>query len=347
MAVAVPVVLAVRLVVLVIVGDEVVEREAVVRRHEVDRGPRLAAAVGEQVGRGGEPRREIGQLPVVAAPVGSHRVAIAVVPFRPARREAADLVAAGPDVPRLGDQLDLAERRVLSAGVEETAVLVEAVRLAGQDGGEVEAEAVDAHVVGPVAQAVHHHLQHAAVGEVHRVAGAGVVDVVPRVGRQPVVGGVVDALEGEGRAELVAFRGVVVDHVEDQLEPGIVQMRHHLLELGEGEVGIGRIAPGGREEADRVVAPVVLQPLVEQGAVVDEGVHGQQFHRGDAERREVGGDLRAGEPRIGAAQRLGQRRMPLREPAHVRLVDDGVLPGDAPPAVAPGEGGVDDGGLLV
>ena len=212
-------------------------------------------------------------------------------------------------------------------------------------GGEVEAEAVDAHVVGPVAQAVHHHLQHAAVAEIHGVAGASVVDVVPRVGGQPVVGGVVDALEGQGGTKLVALGGVVVDDVEDQLEPGIVQMRHHLLELGEGEVGVGRVAPGGGEEADRVVAPVVLQPLVEQVAVVDEGVDRQQLDRADAERAQVTGDLGAGQPGISAAQRLGQRRMALGQPAHMRLVDDGVLPGDAPPPVAPGEGRVDHAGL--
>ena len=48
---AVAVVLAVRLVVLVVVGDEVVEREAVMRGDEIDAGPGLAAAAVEQVGR--------------------------------------------------------------------------------------------------------------------------------------------------------------------------------------------------------------------------------------------------------------------------------------------------------
>jgi hypothetical protein len=48
---AVLVVLAVGLVVLVVVGDEIGECKAVMRRHEVYRGPRLAATLGEQVGR--------------------------------------------------------------------------------------------------------------------------------------------------------------------------------------------------------------------------------------------------------------------------------------------------------
>ena len=201
------------------------------------------------------------------------------------------------------------------------------------------------HLVGPVAQPVHHHLEHAGVAQVHGVAGAGVVDVVARVGRKPVVGGVVDALEGQRRPELVALGGVVVDHVEDHLDPGVVQMRHHLLELGEGEVGIGRVAPGRREEADRVVAPVVLEALLEQVAVVDEGVDRQQLDRGDAERAHVVGELGAGQAGIGAAQLLRQRRMAHGQAAHMRLVDDRLLPGDAPPPVAPGEGGIDHAGL--
>ena len=44
----------------------------------------------------------------LAAPEVADRVAVLAVPLRPQRREAADLVAAVADVPRLGDQLDLA-----------------------------------------------------------------------------------------------------------------------------------------------------------------------------------------------------------------------------------------------
>ena len=41
-------------------------------------------------------------------------------------------------------------------------------------------------------------------------------------------------LKDKRRAELVAFGGVVVDHVEDHLEAGIVEARDHLLELAAG-----------------------------------------------------------------------------------------------------------------
>jgi hypothetical protein len=65
-----------------------------------------------------------------------------------------------------------------------------------------------------------------------RVAGAGVVHVVPRSSPiEPVVGGVVDALERQHRPEVVALGRVVVDDVEDHLDAGLVQGLHHLLEL--------------------------------------------------------------------------------------------------------------------
>src|SRR5690606_10169224 len=131
--VAVAVLLAVRLVVLVVVGDEVVEREAVVRGDEVDARPGPAPPPVEHVRRAGKAGGKLGKLPLVAAPVGPYGVAIAVVPLGPARREVGDLVAARTDVPGLGDQLDAGEDRILAAGVQKAAALVEAVGLAGED----------------------------------------------------------------------------------------------------------------------------------------------------------------------------------------------------------------------
>src|SRR5688500_2004755 len=157
--VAILVVLAVRLVVLVVVGDEVVQREAVVGGDEIDAGPRLSAAAVEDVGRAAQPRRQ-GRRRRFGTPVVAHRVAVLVVPLRPARRKAADLVAARAAVPRLGDQLHLGEPRILHHRLHEAVVRVEAAGLAREDGAQVEAEAVDVHLLGPVAQAVAHHLDH-------------------------------------------------------------------------------------------------------------------------------------------------------------------------------------------
>jgi hypothetical protein len=71
-----------------------------------------------------------------------------VVPLHPARREVADLIAAGAAVPGFGDQLHLAQHRVLAAGDEEAVALVEAVVVAPENGRQVEAEAVDVHLAG-------------------------------------------------------------------------------------------------------------------------------------------------------------------------------------------------------
>ncbi|MNJ64492.1 hypothetical protein D3C77_604450 [compost metagenome] len=150
--------------------------------------------------------------------------------------------------------------------------LVEAVCMAAEDGRQVEAESVHAHVGSPVAQRVGDHLQHAGMAEVEGIAGAGVIDVeAPVVGHQPVVGGVVDAAHAQGRAQLVALGGVVVDHVEDQLQAGVVQVGDHLLELV--DLAAGEVGRMGGEEGDAVVAPVVVHALFQQVPVVEEGMH--------------------------------------------------------------------------
>ena len=187
-ALAVAVVLAVGLVVLLVVRDEVAQREAVVGGDEVD-ARRRAAAVGlVEVGAAGEAVGELAERLVLAPPVVADGVAVLAVPLRPQRREVADLVAALADVPRLGDQLHLADDRVLLDEVEERRQPVDLVELAGEGGGEVEAEAVDVHLGHPVAQAVHDQLQHVRVAHVEAVAGAGVVEVeAPVVVDEPVV----------------------------------------------------------------------------------------------------------------------------------------------------------------
>ena len=169
----------------------------------------------------------------------------------------------------------------------------------------------------------------------------GVVDVVALVRREPVIGGVVDALEGQGRPQLVAFGRVVVDHVEDHLDPGIVEMAHHLLDLvDEGRREVARLR---REEADGVVAPVVPQSLLDEIAVVDEGMDRQQLDGGDAETADVVDHLVLHEAGEGAAKLLRHGRMLHGEAAQMRLIDDRALPRGLRPALAsPGEGRLDD-----
>src|SRR6185312_3611602 len=105
---AVAILLAVLLIVLVLVADEIGEREAIVHGHVVDAAARAAAIVLELRRRSGHAVCQVADQVSLAAPEAAGRLAVEVVPFRPAGRKAADLVAAGADVPWLRDQLDVA-----------------------------------------------------------------------------------------------------------------------------------------------------------------------------------------------------------------------------------------------
>ena len=185
--------------------------------------------------------------------------------------------------------------------VEKRAQLVDGVQLARERAGEVETETVDVHLEHPVAQAVHDQLQDARAAHVERVAGAGEVLVVARVVRQqPIVRAVVDASERQRRPEVIAFGGVVVDNVEDDLEVGGMERADHDLELahglerkrGQGEAHIGR------EVRQRVVAPVIVQAALDEMPLVVVMVHRHQLDGGDAERGEVADGRLGGEAEI-------------------------------------------------
>ena len=342
--VAVAVVLAIGLVVLVVVGNEVLEREAVMGGDEVDARPGPAPALVEEVARGGETGCEARQETLGAHPEFAHHVAIVAVPFREAGREIAELVAAWTHVPRLGDQLQLAEQRVLQDGVEEGVARIETARLAAERQREIEAEAVDAIDAGPQAEAVHHHLQHARMVGVDGVARAGQVVIVAFVVRhQPVIGEIVDALEGERRPEMVALGGMVVDDVEDDLDARLMQPVDRLGDLREpATVDIVRL---GREEADRIVAPEVPEPALLQMAVLHEGMHRHQFDRRNADPVQVFDRLGMAERREGAADIVGQHRVAHRPAADMRFIDHRLRPGGHRPLRLGEDVGTDDARL--
>ena len=146
---AVAVVFAVGLVVLVVVADEVVQREAVVAVTKLMLAYGCRPLLLVQVAAAGEPRRQLRHRAAVALPEAAHGVAVLAVPLGPQHREVADLVAALAEVPRLGDQLHLREHRVLVDDVEERRQPVDLVQLARERAGEVEAEAVDVHLDAP------------------------------------------------------------------------------------------------------------------------------------------------------------------------------------------------------
>ena len=101
--VAVAIFFAVGFVVLVVVADEIVQGEAVVRGDEVDARVRAAAARLIKIGTARQAISDFADLSFVAFPKTADGVAIFAVPLRPENREIADLITAFADVPRLGD----------------------------------------------------------------------------------------------------------------------------------------------------------------------------------------------------------------------------------------------------
>ncbi|MNJ13203.1 hypothetical protein D3C77_74080 [compost metagenome] len=220
--------------------------------------------------------------------------------------------------------------------------LVETFVVTAKDGRQVKAKAVHMHFARPVAQRVGDQLQHARVAQVQGVACAGVVDVEALVlGHQAVVGGIVDASHGQGRAQLVALGGVVVDYIEDHLQAGIVQVRHHLLEFG--DFAVGQIAWMGREKGNAVVAPVIVQTFLQQVLVVDEGMNRQQLNGRHPQLFDMTKQFVTHQAGEGAAVILGHCRVAHADAAHVGFVEDGAIPRHADALVAaPGIGRVDD-----
>ena len=96
--------------------------------------------------------------------------------------------------------------------------------VAAQHGRQIEAKAVDVHLIHPVAQTVHHQLQHARMADVERVAATAVVFVLDaRLRLQAVVAGVVQAPKAQRRSGFVGLGGVVVYDVEQDLDAGFVK----------------------------------------------------------------------------------------------------------------------------
>src|SRR6056297_3666590 len=120
---------------------------------------------------------------------------------------------------------------------------------------------------------------------VQTVPAPRVIDVLPTPIGQVVVVVVADSTETQSRSVDPTFRRVVVDDIDDHLEPRGVQRLDHLLELADlttspASRGISRV---GSEEADRVVAPVLRQPALQQVHFVYEVMDREQLDRRDTE----------------------------------------------------------------
>ncbi len=294
------------------------------RGDEVDRRPRAPSAAGsatEQVLRAGQSGRELAH-PRSAAPEVAHGVAEPVVPLRPGGAEPAQRVALARGVPRLGEELALPEHRVgLDRGQQRCRRVEPAAAGPAQHRGEVEPETVHAQVLRPVAQRIGDHPHRRERAGVDRVAAAGQVHPVEVVGARR------QAAPGQRqRMVRAALAGVVVDHVQHHLDPGLVQRIDHRRELVQLRTRPARISGVRREVAQGRVAPVVRPAGGRQQRFRGVRLHRQQLQRGHVQPAQMVDDRRMRHPGEAAAQLRRHPGMLLGQSLHVRLVDDGVLP---------------------
>jgi hypothetical protein len=82
------------------------------------------------------------------------------------------------------------------------------------------------HLLPPITQAVGNHLDDTWIRKIDSISRAGVVDVEALLlGKKTIIACVIDTFERQGRTLLVAFSGVIVDHIQDDFEPGRVEAR--------------------------------------------------------------------------------------------------------------------------
>ena len=188
------------------------------------------------------------------------------------------------------------------------------------------------HRFRPVAQRIHHHLQHARVRGIDRISRPGVVDVVPVLVRQgAVIAIVINPLKRERGAKLVPFRRVVVHHVQNDLNARVMIRAYHVAKALDPRRAV--VARRRGKKAERVIAPEVLQAAVKQVLIVGEPVNRQKLHRGDAKTLDVVDRGFVSHPLKRAAQLLRDGRVHLGKALHVTLIDDGMRPGHVWPAV--------------
>src|SRR4051794_18696470 len=96
--------------------------------------------------------------------------------------------------------------------------------------------------------------------QIQAVTGACEIEVEPGIFRvQPVVGEIIDAPETKCWSEMISFRGMIINHVENHFDAGTVQAANHRFELVDllAHLSAAAVFCMRSEKADRVIAPVV------------------------------------------------------------------------------------------
>jgi hypothetical protein len=155
------------------------------------------------------------------------------------------------------------------------------------------------HLAHPTAQAVEDQPPNNRFVGVQSVAAAGVVGVTGFVFLQNVLGLVCKTAEAEGGPIFVAFGGVVVNDIEDDLDSGAVQRLDHVTKLVEHteRVPSRTVSIMRREKRKRLIPPIIAE--ARRTILFVEGEDRQKLDRADAKVPEVGNLL--DQPSVSAA----------------------------------------------
>ena len=287
--------------------------------YKIKTAPNIAVVVVKNIARTGNAAGQFRRLILVAFPKTADHVAEAVVPFTPARRKRAQLITAVAHVPRFGNQFDIFQNRILTDGVQKSAFGGKTAFSPAERGRQIKAEAVDMHFFRPVTQGIRNQLKHIRVFGIERSAAAGAVVIIALVFRiEHVIGGVVNPPVTERRPHLVAFRGMVVDHVQNHFQPVLMIELHHFFELV--QIVAGQIRLFRRKKAAALVAPVIVAGKALFVPVAEKGVHRQQLHRGDPQIFQIRHHRRRAKAEKGAAVPVGNLRVQFGITANMRFV---------------------------
>ncbi|MPL70622.1 hypothetical protein SDC9_16381 [bioreactor metagenome] len=299
---SVPVVLAVFLVMLAQVADQVVEGEAVVGRDKVDGVEGFPAVPQKEVAGAGNAGGQMEGAGFFAPPEAADIVPVFVVPFRPSASGKRTHLVGPAGVPGFGDDLRVPQERLFGDGLDDRRVFQQLPGgIPAQDRAEIEAEAIDVHLDHPVAQAVLNEAAHDRVVAVEGVAAAGIVFVPALIRVEHIINRIVQAPERECGTEFVALGGMIEDHVENYLDARLVELPYHVLEFPDREGRIALIvgfavpvgvAGLGSEKGEGGITPVVAQKsagLWISAETLDriEFVQGKKFEARNAQLLEV------------------------------------------------------------
>ena len=85
------------------------------------------------------------------------------------------------------------------------------------------------HLLHPIAQAIDDKIAHNGVIAVDGVSYPREVFVVTLIIFQQIVDAIINSPETKGRAKVVIFDAVIKDHIQKNLQTGLMKLAHHLF----------------------------------------------------------------------------------------------------------------------